>query len=173
MTRWSTLPAYLVRAAGFAFARLDTLRCSKSAAAVHVLGDAAAARLAAGTAFDRQLGTERYADHPAFDDPAVRKAMSRHVKTIRAFARRSIDEPVPTASLAEVTRVVPRIGALGAELVEAHARWREATRTFAATFAVDLERSRDALRALYRDDERLQEAVFLESPQAFDRKSVV
>jgi hypothetical protein len=166
--RWSILPAYLVRTAGFAFARLDALRCSASAAAVQVLGDAATARLAAGTAFDHQLGTERYADHPAFDDPEIRKALSRHVKKARAFARRSIDEPVPTESLAEVTRVVPRIGAFGAALADAHARWREAEQTFAAIFAADLERSRAALRALYRDD-RLQEAVFLESPEAFER----
>ncbi|HEU4733134.1 MAG TPA: lantibiotic dehydratase [Kofleriaceae bacterium] len=168
MTRWSTLPAYLVRLAGFAYGRLDALRCSRAAAAEGVLAEAAAARLAAGRALDEALGQERYADHPALDDPAVRKALSREVKRARAFARQLSDGPVPSEALREVVRSVPRVAGHAAELERSHAAWRDAAHAFAAMFAEDFERARRAIRELYRD-ERLQEAVFLESPEAFER----
>jgi hypothetical protein len=163
------LPAYLVRLAGFAFDRLAPLRCARAAAAEAALDAAAAARLAVGHAFDAALSQERYADHPAFDDPAVRKALSRHVKRARAFARQLAETAPPAESLAEVERVVPRIAALVAELHHAHARWQDAGAAFVRTFAEDLAQARAAIRALYGDDERLQEAVFLESPEAYDR----
>ncbi len=168
MTRWSVLPAYLVRFAGFAFDRLEALRCPGAAAAEAVLAAAAAARVAAGRAFDEALGQERYADHPALDDPAARKALSRRVKQARAFARRLADEPPPGDALREVAQAVPRIAALAAELDRAHAAWQDAGRAFERAFADDFERTREALRRLYLD-ERLQEAVFLESPEAFER----
>ena len=169
MTRWSILPAYLVRAAGFAFDRLEPLRCSTAAAAAEALDDAAAHRLATGRALDEALSQERYADHPAFDDPAVRKVLGRHVKHARSFARQLSDTAPPAEALGEVVRVVPRVAPLAEALGQAHARWQELGRAFAGTFAEDLERTRVAIRRLYQDDERLQEAVFLESPEAYDR----
>jgi hypothetical protein len=162
------LPAYLVRLAGFAFDRLEALRCPRAAAAEDALAGAAAARVAAGHALDEALAQERYADHPAFDDPAARKAFSRQVKQARAFARRLDDTPPPAAALGEVARVIPRIAALAAELDGAHARWQGAARAFERAFAEDFEAARVALRRLYGDD-RLRESVFLESPEAFER----
>ena len=179
MTRWSILPAYLVRTAGFAFDRLAPLRCSRSAAAAEALDDAAAARLAAGRALDEALSQERYAENPAFDDPATRKVLSRHVKHARAFARQLPDAApatapateVPVEALREVVRVVPKVAALADALAAAHAHWQDLRRTFAEIFAADFEQARVAIRRLYRDDLRLQEAVFLESPEAFERIS--
>jgi hypothetical protein len=190
------LPAYLVRLAGFAFDRLAPLRCVRAADAEATLDAAATARRAIGHALDTALSQERYADHPAFDDPAVRKALSRHVKRARAFARQLSDAApparstgpslamppttppttppamppaMPIDSLAEVVRVVPRVATLVAELHQAHARWQDAGAAFVQAFTDDLEQTRAAIRALYGDDERLQEAVFLESPEAYDR----
>jgi hypothetical protein len=168
VTRWSILPAYLVRLTGFAFARLAVLRCAGAAAGEAALADAEAARIAAGSALDAVLGQERYADNPMFDDPAARKAISRHVKQARAFARRLTDVPPPAEALEEVVRVVPKVAALAAELTRSHARWQDAARAYDAAFADDFERSRVALRDMY-GDARLQEAVFLESPEAYER----
>lgn len=168
MTRWAILPAYLVRLAGFAFERLEALRCARAAVAEDALAAAVADRVAAGRALDEALSQERYADNPVFDDPAVRKVLSRHVKTARAFARQP-GAMLPAEALREVVRVVPRVAALAAALEQAHARWQDAARAFDAAFAGDLERTRLALRRMYQEDERLQEAVFLESPEAFER----
>jgi hypothetical protein len=167
MTRWSILPSYLVRMAGFAFERLDALRCPGSAAAAAALEGAAATRLAIGAALDEAIAGERYADNPMFDDPVERKAFSRHVKRARAFARQPSDAP-PLESLHEVARAFASVGGLVDEVLRAHAAWHDAGRAFRAVFADELERSRSALRRFYQD-ERLQEAVFLESPEAFER----
>lgn len=174
MTRWSVLPAYLVRVAGFAFARLEALRCPRAAEAEEALAAAAEARRAAGGALELALGQERYAGNAALDDPAVRKALSRHVKRARAFARQPAEGAPPPgappdAALREVERAVPSVAALVDELRRAHARWQDAGRAFEAAFAEDFARARAAIRRLYRDDARLQEAVFLESPEAFER----
>jgi hypothetical protein len=168
VTRWSILPAYLVRFAGFAFDRLEVLRCPRAAAQEEALANAAAARVAAGHALDEALGQERYADNPAFDDPVARKALAHHVKRARAFAQRLSDTPLPAEALREVVRVIPRIAALAAELDRTHAQWQDAARAFENAFAEDFAQARVALRRLYHD-ERLQEAVFLESPEAFAR----
>jgi hypothetical protein len=168
VTRWSILPAYLIRVAGFAFERLAPLRCMRAAAAEEALFAAAAARLAAGHALDDALSRERYADNPALDDPAVRKLLSRHVKRARAFARQPSDAPPPAEALCEVARAVPRVAALAAELDRMHVRWQDAARAYERAFTDDFEQARGALRRLYQD-ERLQEAVFLESPEAFAR----
>ncbi len=168
MPDWSLLPVCLVRLAGFAFGRLEALRCPDAAAAEEALAGAAAARAAAGRALDEALDRERYADHPELDDPAARKALSRHVKQARAFARRLAGEPPPAEALREVARAVPRVAALAEALERAHARWQDAGRAFERAFADDLERTRAALRRLYRDDARLQEAVFLQSPEAYE-----
>jgi hypothetical protein len=168
MTRWCILPAYLVRTAGFAFERLAALRCSEAALAAAALEETTAARRAAGRALDEALGQERYADHPVLDDPTVRKQLSRQVKQVRAFARQLSDAPLPAAPLDEVVRIVPRIAGLADALAGAHGRWVAAEQAFAAAFAGDLERTRAALHRLYQD-EALQEAVFLESPEAFER----
>ena len=169
MTRWRVLPAYLVRVAGFAFDRLEALRCSRSAAATATLDDEAAARRDAGASLDAALGQERYADNPAFDDPVARKAFSRHVKHARAFARQLSDLEPPAESLREVVRVIPRVAAFVDQLEQTHARWRDADRVFETAFAEELAHTRAEIRRLYQDSERLQEAVFLESPEAFDR----
>jgi hypothetical protein len=168
MTRWCILPAYLVRTAGIAFERLAALRCSEAAVAAAALEEAAAARRAAGSALDEALGQERYADHPVLDDPTARKQLSRQVKQVRAFARQLSDAPLPAGPLDEVVRIVPRIAGLADALAGAHGRWVAAEQAFAAAFAGDLERTRAALHRLYQD-EALQEAVFLESPEAFER----
>ena len=167
---WTYLSAYLVRIAGFSFERLAPLRCARAAAAEQALVEATAARATAGQAFDDALGRERYAGNPAFDDPEVRKVLARQVKQARAFARRSPDEcgELPVDVLREVARVVPAAAALAAVLEDAHIRWCDAARAFDRAFADDFERARAAIRELYRDP-RLQEAVFLESPEAFDR----
>ena len=167
VTRWCKLPAYLVRMAGFAFERLAPLGCARAAALEAALADAITARAAAGHALDDALDRERYADNPAFDDPAARKALARCIKQARAFARTPADAPPPAEALREVVRVVPRVAGLAAELERSHARWREAERAFAAAFPEDLEQARRALRHLYLD-ERLQEAVFLQSAEAYE-----
>jgi hypothetical protein len=131
-------------------------------------GGARRGRGDAGRALDEALGQERYADNPAFDDPVVRKAVGRHVKQARAFARRLSDAAPPAEALREVVRVAPRSTALAAELDRTHARWQAAARAFETAFTDDFEQARVALRRLYHDD-RLQEAVFLESPEAFER----
>ena len=169
MTSWSLLSPYLIRAAGFSFARLEPLRCLDAARAERALADTAAERQAAGHALDAALGAERYAGNPAFDDPAVRKILSGHVKRARTFARRgdSPGEP-PHEALAEVARVVPTVTALVERLRSAHAHWITARATYVAAFADDFARARGAIRALYRD-RRLQESVFLESSEAYER----
>src|SRR5262249_9676314 len=156
MMRWSILPAYLVRLAGFAFDRLEALRCPEAATAAEALDEAEAERRAAGRAPDETLGQERYAEHPAVDDPAARQAPTRHFKQARAFARLQSDVPPPAEALGEVVRIVSRVAALVAALVEAHARWQGARRAFGGAFADELERTRAAIRRLYQD-ERLQE----------------
>jgi hypothetical protein len=167
MMRWSILPTYLVRLAGFSFDRLEALRCPQAAAAAEALDEATAARLAAGNAVDEALGQERYADNPAFDDPVARKALTRQCKQVRAFARQLSDAPSPAEALREVVRVVPRIAELAAELARTHARWQGAGRAFEGAFADELVRARVAIRRLYQD-ERMQEAVFLQSTEAFE-----
>ncbi len=169
MTQWTIFPAYLVRLAGFSFERLEPLRCRRAAQAAQDLDEAAAARAALGKTFDETLGQERYAENPLFDDPAVRKELARSVKQARSFARRvSLEVQLPEAAIREVVRITPRVSALADELISAHLRWQEAERAFAASFAEDFERARAALRHLY-GDERMREAVFLESPEAFER----
>jgi hypothetical protein len=167
MMRWSILPAYLVRLAGFAFDRLEPLRCPRAAAAAGALDEAADLRLAAGRALDEALGNARYADNPAFDDPIARKALTRQFKQARAFARLLSEAPPPADALAEVVRVVPEVAGLVAELDRAHAVWRTAEPAFEAAFADELAAARGAIRRLYHDA-RLQEAVFLQSPEAFE-----
>jgi len=165
--RWSILPCYIVRLAGFAFERLEPLRCPRAAAAAESLDEATAARVAAGRVFDTVLGQERYADSPAFDDPIARKALTRRFKQARGFARELSDMPAPAEALREVVRAVPQVAALVAELDRTHTRWQDAGRVFERAFADEFEQTRAALRRLYHD-ERLQEAVFLQSPEAFD-----
>ena len=169
MTRWIVLPPYLVRAAGFAFERLDALRCRGAAIASEALDVAAAAREVAGAAFDLAVSKHRYAQLPIFDDPVKRKEYSRHVKAARAFARQLTDAAIPTASLSAVQSVVPDSASLVETLHATHRRWRQAVEHYESAFASDLDATRAALRELYSADPRMQEAVFLESPEAFDR----
>src|SRR6185295_16929362 len=75
---------------------------------------------------------------------------------------------LPRDALREVVRAVPAVAAIAAALEDAHARWQDAARAFDTAFAEDFARARAEIRAMYRDP-RLQEAVFLESPEAFDR----
>ncbi len=169
MTRWSVLPAYLVRLAGFAFERLEALRCPRAAAAEATLAEAEAARAAAGLALEEALSRESYADYPELADAAARKAFSQHVRQLRS-ARRTSDaaQPVPAEALREVVRVIPRVAALAAALLATHARWQAAAGAFEAAFAEDFAQARAAIRRMY-GDARLQEAVFLESPESFER----
>jgi hypothetical protein len=164
-----TLPAYLVRLAGFSLDRLEPLRSSSAADAARALEAAAEARRAAGVALDEALARERFGNNPAFDDPAARKALQRHVKQTRTFARALADTAAPETSFDETTRVVPHVAPLVAAMRTAHAAWLAATREYADVFASELARIRGALRTLYRDDARLREAVFLESPEAYER----
>jgi hypothetical protein len=168
VTRWSVLPAYLVRLAGFAFERLEALRCPRAAAAEATLAEAEAARAAAGLALEEALSRESYADYPELADAAARKAFSQHVRQLRS-ARRTSDaaQPVPAEALREVVRVIPRLAELAAALEATHARWQAAAGAFEAAFAEDFAQARAAIRRMY-GDARLQEAVFLQSPQAFD-----
>ena len=168
-THWHVLSPYLIRAAGFAFGRLEALRCTTAASAVGELARAASARQAAGAAFDQAVSQERYGDNPEFDDPAVRKQLSKNIKHARAFARALNDVAPPQDALGEVLRVSAKFAPQVDELVTTHARWQAATRASEAAFAADFEQARAALRRLYGDDARLQEAVFLESPEAFER----
>lgn len=169
MKQLSLLPAHLVRVAGFPFARLDALRCARSVAALEGLDAAADARHRAGTSLDYAISQERYSDNPMFDDVGVRKAFSKQVKQSRAFARVLADVDPPRESLAEVGRIIPRVQPLIDEVLTSHARWRAGLRAYAETFAREFELSRAALRDLYKADRSLQESVFLESVEAFDR----
>lgn len=165
---WRALPAFIVRPAGFAFGRLAELRFVRSVAAAGELAAAARDRRAAGAALDEALGQERYRDHPAFDDPVARKQLSRHIKHARAFARGD-GGPLPAEALAETARVVPRVAVLVDALRAGHDRHAAAARAFDAVFARELDDRRVGLRAVYAGDERLREAVFIESPEAFER----
>ncbi|HSS00135.1 MAG TPA: lantibiotic dehydratase, partial [Kofleriaceae bacterium] len=165
--RWRTLPVYLVRLAGFSFDRLDGLRCSRAASAARALEAAAAARRAAGHAFDEALARERFSEYPAFDDAAVRKAFTRNYKQARDFAKQLPAAPAPDEALREIVRVVPALGALTTELVDRHRAWCDAQRAFDAAFADEFEQTRGALRRLFQDP-RLCEAVFLQSLDAFE-----
>ncbi|MDB4961942.1 MAG: Lantibiotic dehydratase domain protein [Myxococcales bacterium] len=168
MSRWRSLPAYLVRSAGFAFQRLVPLRCTRSAAAADALEGASDRRLAVGQVFDTAVSEARYGTNPEFDDPAVRKAFSRHVKRARAFARQLSDAELPAESLAELTRVVPSLVPRIDELAQAHATWLQLRQAYADAFSEELEGARVAIRRMY-GDEYLQEAVFLESGEAYAR----
>lgn len=165
---WRVLPAFIVRPSGFAFARLLPLRFERSVAAARELALATQRRTAAGAALDGALSQERYRGNDAFDDPVVRKQLSRHVKRARAFARGESAE-LPAESLAETARVVPTAAALVEDLRDQHARLAEASRALEAAFAGELDERRAVLRAAYASDDRLREAVFLESPEAFER----
>lgn len=169
MTRWAVLPPYLVRVTGFAFERLAPLRCAEAIAADVALDAASTRRLAAGHALDTAIASTRYADNPALDDPAVRKVLSRHVKHVRAIAKRLDEGALPEDALSEVVRAIAQVAAQADELRASDAIWRDARRAYDATFAADFDRARAAIRSMYADDLRLQEAVFLESPDAFDR----
>ncbi|MEO7735704.1 MAG: lantibiotic dehydratase [Kofleriaceae bacterium] len=168
LAAWRVLPPFIVRPSGFAFDRLVALRFVRSRAAAGALAVATQDRIAVGIAFDRALAQERYGGLPEFDDPVARKQLSRHIKRARAFARGEAAE-LPTAALAEAVRVVPRLAALADELAAQHARGAAAVREFEAVFARELEDQRAVLRQTYAADERLREAVFLESPEAFER----
>src|SRR5436853_7090141 len=98
--RCRVLPAFIVRPAGFSFARLAALRFARSVAAARELAAASAARHAAGRDVDDALGRERYRDHAAFDDPAARRQLVRHIKRARMFAHQKAGE-LPAASLVE------------------------------------------------------------------------
>ncbi len=156
------LPAYLVRVAGFAYARLEPLRCSSALASAAVLDAAIAARLATGRTIDELLERETFPVTATFDR-AARKQLVRHAQRVRASARELAD--LPDEALAAVLVAVPQLAI--AELREHHAAWVAARDAYEREFATELERAREGLRSLYRDDPRLLESVFLESPEAY------
>src|SRR5204862_7823661 len=77
--------------------------------------------------------------------------------------------PLPAEALAETAGVVPRVAVLVDALRAGHDRHAAAARAFDAVFARELDDRRVGLRAVYAGDERLREAVFIESPEAFER----
>ncbi len=167
MTTLIALPAYLVRVAGFAYARLEPLRCARSLEAVaRTLDVAADARLAAGRIVDQAIEREAFPVTDALDR-AARKQLVRHAQKVRAATRELAEIELPVESLAAIQSALPLLAPGLAVLVETHAAWRAASLTYTTAFAVELERTRGALRALYRDDARLLESVFLESPEAY------
>lgn len=166
--RWRTFPAYLVRLAGFSFAKLEILRCSRLAQLADELDRLRDRRETAGVAFDTALAQERFADYPALDDADVRKQFSRHVKQARSFARRLELSEAPRNALLAITEMAPKMAALTNDLLLANAGWLAADSEYRETHRAELERVRIALRGLY-EDPRLREAVFLESPDAHQR----
>lgn len=165
---WETLPAYLVRIAGFSFSRLAPLRCSRSSTAAAEVEMAATTRRSAGLAFDDVVSRERFADLPALDDPDRRKQFSRAIKRARGFARELTPTSIPDAELREIAQAIPRVAPYSEALRDTHETWQAAQATFRSTFGAEFERTRDALKELYRDP-RLREAVLLESFEAYER----
>ncbi|HTE49417.1 MAG TPA: hypothetical protein VK698_00980 [Kofleriaceae bacterium] len=166
---WRLLPVYLVRLAGFAFERLDRLRSSAAADAAAVLLAAESARSRSGASLEAALGQQRYAENPAFDDPATRKELAAHIKRARAFARKPGGVERPDAALSAAAALFPSVAAIVDRLRAADDSVRAAAAAYQDVFVRELEVARSALRNLYREDPRLRESVFLENPAALDR----
>jgi len=164
---WRVLPAMIVRVAGFAFQRLAALRFPATVACMNALDTARAERASTGIALDREISEQRYSDNPAMDDPAVRKALSRHVKHVRKFARQELPD-VLADSMTEVVREIPAIATTAKALLSAHRVVTSASADLERVFATELGEKRAVLRNMF-DDVRLQESTFLESADAFDR----
>jgi hypothetical protein len=165
---WQCLSVVLVRASGFSFARLEGLRFPRSLAAIEGIVEAARDRAACGHAFDRALADWRFRDQPELDDNATRKQLSRHVKRVRAFARGE-GADWPADSFAEIGRRVPALAELAHLLHEKHQQQHDAMVRLEEEFGGELETRRAVLRDTFGRDERLREAVFLESPEALER----
>ena len=164
---WRVLPAYLVRLAGFSLERLAALRFRESAGLAASLDEAERRRGEAGRSVELALGQERYEGNPVFDDPTDRKRLRARLREVRRFALQPQRE-LPDEALAEAARAFPIAARPIAELRAAHLHREAAVTAYVTAFARELEERRDALRRLYCD-ERLREAVFLESPAAHDR----
>jgi len=155
-----------VRVAGFAYDRMDTLSCVTAAiAADRVLGSRRA-RDAAGAALDLLLNRP-FTDIRALDDPATRSKLVGHIRRVHKFLRAVDARQLPSDSLVELARLWDEAGPLVAELERRYADWKTARADLDRVFAADFEQVQRAIRTLY-GDARLQEAVFIESPNAFD-----
>ncbi|GII65099.1 lantibiotic dehydratase [Sphaerisporangium krabiense] len=149
---WELHPEFILRSTGFPFALLERISFPLTSAGIDALLDA---REALATAADAAVAHLR--DSEDVTDGKLRrklwKTLSRH---------RPLPDPAETAGLPSTTRT------LLDDYARALDRLAEAEREARATFDAELPARRAALRDLV-SDERFQEAVWLSSPQMYDR----
>lgn len=166
MTRFAVLPTYLVRVAGFSFQRLDALRCARSVTAAQAVEEAIEHRASAGRRLEASLEAWRPPTGPSGERTPEAKRLTKCIREVRAFARDASGGIPPRDLLAEAARAAPDSASLIGQVVDAHEVWTTATRRYAEVFASELEAARVAIRRMYADA-RMQEAVFIESPEAY------
>ncbi len=168
-------PAVVVRLSGFAFSRLDSLRLTRAARAVEALKAAAALRSQAAARVEQGLAQQRLREHAAFDEPETRTRLRGLLRRLRRFTALaqgedlSVSLELPEEGVREAAAALPSLAAPLEELRSAAKAVTTEEQALATAFAQDLEGSRTALRRLYAEDERLREAVFLESAEAYQR----
>jgi len=150
MLDWQMAPHFLIRSAGFPFARLEALACEGAAASVDRL-------LAAEAALDARSETlvarwQSYPKVPGIKRPSLIKTLAAR----RGFAPERIERARALPDLAhdmqDWTEAVTALAPLAAAVDEA--------------VSDELERARHALVAAF-EEPRLREAVFLSSPSMY------
>lgn len=158
--------AFLVRMSGFSARRLEPLRLDRACGALEAVERSRVERAEAGRALDAALSQERLSGNPAFDDPEERRRLRALLRRTRERAREG-GELVP-GELEEIGRIFPGCATASAALASAVRREEEADGAYLAAHAADLERAREALARMF-DDPALQEAVLLQSREAYRR----
>lgn len=150
MLDWQIAPHFLIRSAGFPFARLETLACERAAASVDRL-------LAAEAALDAHAETlvarwQNYPKVPGLKRPSLIKTLAAR----QGFAPERVD----------LARALP-------ELAQDMQDWNEAVAALAPLAAAvdeavsdELAQARHALVTAF-EEPRLREAVFLSSPSMY------
>jgi hypothetical protein len=146
-------PYFLVRFSGFSIQRLEALRCEASLGAL-------ARKLEAETSL-KEAALRVLAALDKADRSAVRIA-----RKIREVIRKD-KASLPEGLIEEARRVFVEDAGSIVDYAAAHRRREEASHAFESSFERDVERCRDALRGIFAEDERLREAVFLESRSAY------
>lgn len=160
--KYALASPFLVRMAGFTFRHLERLRFVKSKAALDALLDGRDRERASARAVVAALDAVRYDSAPEARDRSAYNRIRRSARKVRDHALEPRG-PLPAAAAKEIARVfsavAPSIDGWLADI----AAIEPLEERYRGVFASELEEMRLALHAIYRDNPRLLESVFLES----------
>ncbi|WP_147268963.1 lantibiotic dehydratase [Sphaerisporangium album] len=155
--RWELHPQFILRSTGFPFALLERISFPLTSARIDALLDAEEALT---TAADAAIAHLKDSDHVT--DGRLRRKLWKILSRHRPLSTPAEASPVSVGELpAETRALLDRYGRTLERLAEAE-------RDARAEFGAELPVRRRALRDLVAD-ERFQEAVWLSSPQMYER----